>query len=218
MDTPGGTVTRPLRRHYDPTFWALHSFVHLQGEERGAALCLALPGSIAAWPGGRLEAITQRNATIETAYGFLHFAGNPVRGHERDVYNAEMALLFTGAGDWAPQNLPALAYRAANAATARAARAQFAALAAALVEVDPPGVFLTALKLASRGVGLILRLYAPGRRGQEVSLSMRDAALAAAYLCDARERDLRPLEVRGGSLRLAMPGPIATVRMEVDLK
>ena len=34
MDTPGGTVTRPLRRRYDPTFWALHSFVHLQGEDR----------------------------------------------------------------------------------------------------------------------------------------------------------------------------------------
>ena len=141
-----------------------------------------------------------------------------MRGHERDVYNAEMALLFTGTDGGVRQDLPALAYRAANAATARTARAHFAALAATLVRVDPPEVFLTALKPASRGPGLILRLYAPGRRGQDVTLSLCDAVLAAAHLCDARERDLRPLPVRGGSLSLVMPGPIATVRVEVDAK
>jgi hypothetical protein len=219
MDTPGGTITRPLRKRYDPTFWAAHSFVHVQGAENspnGAALCLALPGLVAAWPDGRLEAITQRNAITETAYGFLRFPNNPVRGHECDVYNAEMALLFTEPGAAVRPDLPSLAYRAANAATARAARARFAAVVSKQLQIDPPGVLLTAMKPAGRGAGLILRLYAPGRSGQEISLSLSGVTLAAAYLCDAREREIRSLDVREGSVRLVMPGPIATVRVEVE--
>jgi hypothetical protein len=213
MDTPGGVIARPFRRGYNPTFWALHSFVHLAGPERGVALCTGLPGSVSGTPAGRLEAITQRNALIETAYGFLNLASNPVRGHESRRYTAELALLFTGPGDPLEHDLPAAAYRIGNGTAARAARARLDALAAALVQVDPPGVLLVAFKPVQRGEGTILRLYGPGRRGAEVRLAFQPGAVRAAWLCDSRERDLRPLDVQDGVVRLAMPGSIATVRV-----
>jgi hypothetical protein len=34
-----------------------------------------------------------------------------------------------------------------------------------------------------------------------------------AFLCDARERDLQPLEIRDGRIHLTMPGTIASVRL-----
>jgi hypothetical protein len=37
-----------------------------------------------------------------------------------------------------------------------------------------------------------------------------------ALLCDAREHDLEPLEVRNGSVRVAMPGTVASIRFLLD--
>jgi hypothetical protein len=44
-------------------------------------------------------------------------------------------------------------------------------------------------------------------------VSVRECSLKAACLCDARERDLEPLPVTGQSVRLTIPGAIASVRL-----
>jgi hypothetical protein len=74
-------------------------------------------------------------------------------------------------------------------------------------------VAVTALKPASRGEGLILRLDALNVPQGTISITLRGRSVRAAFLCDARERDLEPLVVREGCADLTMPGPIATVRL-----
>jgi hypothetical protein len=34
-----------------------------------------------------------------------------------------------------------------------------------------------------------------------------------AFLCDARERDLEPLEVQDSAVRVVMPGTVSTIRL-----
>jgi alpha-mannosidase len=86
-------------------------------------------------------------------------------------------------------------------------------LAASLVATNRPEVMVTAVKPASRGSGIIVRLctYAPG--GLPVDVTVRGRPLKAAFLCDARERDLEPLPITGQSVRLTMPGAMASVRL-----
>ena len=47
-----------------------------------------------------------------------------------------------------------------------------------------------------------------------VRLSIYHMEVSKTTLCDARERDMGRLEVRGATVRLSMPGAIVTVRPE----
>ena len=211
MDAPGGMVARPSRRFYDPTFWPLHQFAHLQdgATGRGLAVLQALPGAISFTPDGRLELVAMRNATSEKAYGLIGLPANPASGHEREDYAFEYGLLFTSKGDWRANGL----HRAACDFAGSFGDAALRGLADSLVTTDSPDVWVTAVKPASRGEGIIVRLYSPFV--PEAPLWVRAPLLnvAGAALCDARERDLAPLEVQDGAVRVAMRGTIATLRL-----
>ena len=86
-------------------------------------------------------------------------------------------------------------------------------LAASPVTIDHPGVDVVAVKPASRGQGLIARLHTFTTPLPTVTLAAPGRAIKAAVLCDTRERDLEPLELRDGLVHLTMPGAIATVRL-----
>jgi len=73
-------------------------------------------------------------------------------------------------------------------------------------------VTIAAVKPASRGEGVIVRLVAPAAPGV-VRLVSHAFAVRSAALCDARERDLGELAVDGGVVTVAMTGTIATVRL-----
>jgi len=47
----------------------------------------------------------------------------------------------------------------------------------------------------------------------DVMVTAHHFPVVKAFLCDARERDLGSLEVRDGTVQLAMPGTIATIRL-----
>jgi len=82
-----------------------------------------------------------------------------------------------------------------------------------VVAVDNPAVNVIAVKPASRGQGIIVRLYSRRLSASPVTVTLRAFQVGQAYLCDARERDLGPLEVWDGAVRVAMPGTIATIRL-----
>jgi len=200
MDTPGGMIDRPLERFYKPTFWPLHRFVHLRDGEsgRGLAVMQQAPGAVACDENGVIELAAMRNATKETVLGFIGIPGNPASGHEKDAYSFEYSLLFTGGGDWRDNGVHSLVQRS---------------LADSPVSVDSPDVTVTALKPASRGDGIIIRLYADFCLEDPVILDASAMDFNKAYLCDSRERDIESLEVRDGSVFLRMKGNIASIRL-----
>jgi len=70
-----------------------------------------------------------------------------------------------------------------------------------------------AIKPASRGEGIIVSLYAPALPESDVLVTAHHFPVVKAFLCDARERDLGSLEVQDGTVQLAIPGTIATIRL-----
>ena len=218
---PGGVATRPLEKLYRPTFWPVQGFAHLQSREggRGVAILLDGPCAIAATPGGRVELLALRNAVRERLYGIVPVPAHPASGQERVPCSFDYALLLTPAGDWRANALGLLAEtRCETGGGEDSAQGESAA---ALVSVQTRGgsradVAVLAVKRAWRGEGVIVRLGSASVATEELEVGMEGRAVRAAWLCDARERDLAPLTVEGGGAVLTMPGSIASVRLMLD--
>jgi hypothetical protein len=215
MDTPGGVIVRPPQRIYDPTFWPLHHFIYLPDKQRpvGLVLLQALPGAVSYRPRAAVELVALRNATREKIFGFVNIPGNPAIGHEREVYALDYALLFTSGGDWPQADLASLINTVADSPWDTSDRAALRRLVAAAPTVDRTDVWIAAVKPASRGKGPIVRICALTVPDSPVLVTWPGRVIREAYLCDARERDIQPLPVEHGSVRLPMPGTIATLRL-----
>ncbi|MCD6400533.1 MAG: hypothetical protein J7L73_01270, partial [Anaerolineales bacterium] len=216
MDTPGGIVVRPPKRIYNPTFWSFHQFVHLQDDDtgRGLAILQPMPGAISTQPDGQLELVAMRNATREKVFGLIGIPGNPASGHERESYFFEYALVFTRVGDWKDNNIHLMARDLANNPWSNPKDTLLRSLSNSIVTTDSPDVWVIAIKPASRGDGIIVRLYTPDLPESPVMVTTPHFKVTNAFLCDARERDLETLEVQEEySVRVAMPGTIATIRL-----
>jgi len=218
MDVPGGVVTRPLKKWYDPTFWPVQQFVHLRdrASNGGFAALLGMPGAVSCSAGGRVELVALRNAVREKMYGLMPIPAMPATGHERYSYTFEYALLFTESGGWRENSVDVLSRQIIDDAHADDGLDSIRALVKSLVTVDSDDIAVTSIKSASRGGGFIVRLLTYAATGKQVSISMRDRTLVDAYLCDSRERDLSRLNVDGGVVHLVMPGSIATARIICD--
>jgi hypothetical protein len=215
MGEPGGVVTRPLQRFYQPTFWPAQDFVYLYDESagRGLAVLLTLPSAISCTSDGILEIIALRNANRERAFGFVNIPANPASGHEREPYAFHYALRFTGAGDWKTLHLPEQAHQFQRGLKEGQ---ELHSAVEALVQVEPPGALLSAFKPAARGAGLIVRLIHPAAIGQVLTLSLPGRHLRQAFLCDARERDLAPLSIDQGRVSWTATEAITTLRLIVE--
>lgn len=218
MDVAGGVVTRPARKIYNPTFWPLQSFAHLTDRVNGdgVALCVGRSGAFAVTAGGTLELVTLRNATGERAFGVVPIPATPANGDDRFTASYEYALGFTRGADWRAAGIPLLARELVDSPWDAEARGGVRQAAAAIATTDRADIVVSALKCAARGAGVIVRLQALHEPGGEVTLRFAGSAPTAAVLCDARERDLAPLEVSAGAVRLTMTGTIATVRLLID--
>ncbi len=215
MDTPGGLVTRPLQRIYTPTFWPLHHFVHLRDRETGYGLAILqpMPGAVSCQPDGRVELVAMRNATREKVFGLIGIPGNPASGHEREDYACEYALLFTEGSDWRENTLHLWSREAAVSPWNAPGESRLHGLVNAIVTVDHPDVWVTAVRPASRGTGIIVRLNAFEVPESPVLVSAPHLHVTGAALCDARERDLQSLKVQDGVVRVRMMGTVVTVRL-----
>lgn len=215
MDMPGGVIERPPEKFYVPTFWPLQHFVHIQDDiqGRGMALCLDMPGAISYRPDGRLEVVALRSASRERAFGFLPLLAMPVTAREHSVQTFDCALLFTPAGNWRDNGIPLVARSIIDRPWDTTGRAELRALAESVVTTDRSDIIVTAVKPASRGDGLIIRLSTYTSPGYPVSVTVSDRIVKAAFLCDARERDLEPLDIRDGTAHLTMSGAIGTLRL-----
>jgi hypothetical protein len=215
MDTPGGVAIRPPMRFYDPTFGPLQRFVHLQDDRdgRGLALLQSMPGAVSYQPEGTLELVALRNAPRETAFGVIKLPANPASGHETESATFDYAFLFTSVGDWRDNGIPEIARSMAFGWWDDPQRTALAAQSLQDVTTDRSDVWVAAVKPASRGGGVIVRLIALAVPETPVTVTARYLPVTAAFLCDARERDLAPLDVQDGNVQVVMTGTVATIRL-----
>jgi len=215
MDTPGGVAVRPPMRFYDPTFWPLQRWVHLQDDRdgRGLALLQSMPGAVSYQAGGTLELVALRNAPRETAYGVIKLPANPATGHETESTTFDYALLFTSGGNWRDNEIPEMARSIVFSPRDDPECDALQTSAATDVTTNRSDVWVTAVKPASRGDGVIVRLTASAVPETPVAVTARYLPVTGAFLCDARERDLAPLDVQAGTVRAVMTGTVATVRL-----
>jgi hypothetical protein len=213
MDVPGGIVERPVHKLCRPTFWPARSFVHLRDGQSdiGLAAFLGGPAAIACDGAGALEWIALRYAPRETAFHLLPVLAHPASGTEPHQGQLDYAVWFTTGGDARSHRLPHHVRRALRAALFGPNELDLDDLANSVMLVDRDDVQVTALKPAFRGDAVVARLasFAPG--AVEVRLSCPSRPIRRATLCDARERELRGLEVRGETVVVPMPHALASV-------
>jgi hypothetical protein len=217
MDVPGGVVRRPFTKIYDPTFWPAINFVHLKDHAsgRGMALFLGGPASVSGNRNGVVEWIALRNTPREKAFGFLPLLAHPASGTASEAFTFDYAVLFTPKGDWCENSLYSLGQEVLSDAWIRPDTPDVKKAADSLFRVDREDVFVTALKKASRGKGLIARLLCYSEVPCEVRLTYRDRLITKAVLCDARERDEEDVEVESGEAVVTIERAITTVRLFV---
>jgi len=216
MAQPGGVVIRPLEKHYCPTFWPMQDFAHIRDRAsgRGIAVFTRYPSAIACAPDGRIELVAFRNATHERAWGFISPPAFPAKGAEKLPYAFDYALRFTSDGDWRGAGVHRIVRELAATGWWDGAVPLPTVAVVTRADGSPCDVTVSAVKPAGRGEGVIVRLSAPFVPEESLIVTLRDRSIQAAWLCDARERDLAALAVRDGRALLTMPGTIATMRLQ----
>jgi hypothetical protein len=215
MDMPGGVVSRPNERVFSPTFWPFQHFLHLRSPVtgRGLAFYQNLPGAVSLAADGTLQAVALRNAPRERAYHFFPLSGNPAKGYERDAYSFVYGIEFTGGGDWIDNRLAEKAYSGNLNPWSDSKLTKLHRLAEELIAIDRSDVWVLANKPARRGTGRVVRLYALAGVQETATLESTQSEILEAFLCDARERNIRRLEVREGAVRVPLVGTMTSVRL-----
>ncbi|AKF10912.1 putative alpha-mannosidase [Sandaracinus amylolyticus] len=215
MNVPGGVVTRPHHKLYDPTFWPARSFAHVEDPAGfGLAVFLGGPACVALTRPGVVEWVVLRHAPLEMAFGVVPLPAHPASGVGTAEDGVEYAVWLTGPGDHRAHHLPREVRRSLRAGLTAPRSIDLDAIASEVMTTDCDDVLVSAIKVASRGGGHVVRLrsYRPGER-IDVRLRCGRRAIREARLCDARERDLGPLVVEGGAARVTVERAITSVRV-----
>lgn len=215
MNVPGGVVTRPLHKLYDPTFWPARSFAHLEDPAGfGLAVFLGGPACVGMTRPGVVEWVVLRHAPLEKAFGVLPLPAHPASGIGTAEDGVEYAVWITGPGDHRAHHLPREVRRSLRAGLGAPRSVDLDTIASEALVSDHLDVLVSAIKVASRGEGHVVRLrsYRPGER-LELRLRSPRRAIREARLCDARERDLAPLVVEDGAARVSVERAITSVRV-----
>jgi hypothetical protein len=215
MDAPGGVISRPSQKFYNPTFWPLYQFMHAQDKNngRGLAILTEMPGALSYRTDGHFELVALRNAPHERAFGFLPVLAMPASCHEHSFNTFEYSIILTSAGNWQHNCIPSIVTNLQASPWKRTVSSDFPVLPEPIVTSNSPEITVSAIKPASRGSGIIARLSTFDSSKAPVSITVRGRTVKAASLCDARERDIEPLVVNNETVHLTMPGTIATVRL-----
>jgi len=140
---------------------------------------------------------------------------SPSWGDGRLPHAFDYALLFTAGGNWRENDLDLVARGLCATPWHDDGYTSCTGADAAVVTTDRDDVAVVAVKAASRGEGIIARLYSLTTPPPAVTLALAHGQVEHAVLCDARERDLAPLEIDDGRVLVPMPGALATIRLYV---
>ena len=215
MEVTGGVVDRPLAKLYRPTFWVAGRFAFIRDEalERGLAVFPGGPSVVSCDARGRVELLALRSARKERAFYVLPLLAHPAAGRDFGVQSLDYALLVTAGGDWYESRLHALSRHIHAPCRWDPGRTRLAALAERVCSTDNEDVEILAVKRPLRGEGFVVRLFSPVPVDGEVAVSLCGIGIKRAVACDARERDMKELEVREGKALVPMRRGIATIRV-----
>jgi hypothetical protein len=219
MAQPGGVVKRPLEKNYHPTYWSMQSFAHAYShpDQPGFAFFATQPTAVASLKGEVIEFIALRNALHETAFGVMGIPANPAAGFEKQACPFEYAFGFTKDGGWPENQLEAIADQVKDRFLGKRDAFRYHEQVQGQVEIDAPEpVRILALKRAHRGEGIILRLRAYQIPQSSVIIHLPQQPIKSASLCDARERELKSLEVEKGKVTLSLTDTLTTLRLILD--
>ncbi|WP_458012283.1 glycoside hydrolase family 38 N-terminal domain-containing protein [Candidatus Solincola sp.] len=205
MEVNGGLVRRTSVKLYEPTFWAAGRLVIPEDEDGGwdVAFLPGVPSCVGYGPDRGFELAVMRNASRERVFGILPLLSFPASGPERGVQVIEYALLLPPANEGEESLNACLKVALGESPSAQPLH----------WKTIPEEVMVAAVKRPLRGKGYIVRLYSPFPGLREVTLFREDMDIEEAFLCDAREREMKELPVSGGRVYLAMSSPLATVRV-----
>lgn len=231
MHQPGGVVQRPLQRCHEPTYWPLHSFAHVLGTSgasgshtTGTSLTVATasPTGLHVAADATVQVVVGRTAVKELAWGVVPILA-PVWGRRWPVQNSTTAF------EWPVE--PVTRSSEPVAADARSLRgvALFDTVTTAAgssvprwpISIDDPLVETVAMKLADRGTGIMVRLRNWGDPSMRRTVGVRlspgtDAVITRAWRTDARERDLREVQVHDGVVDLDLDHHLTTLRIHTS--
>lgn len=209
MDTVGGTIVRPHERLHRPTFWPVPSLVSLREASCPYALHASFeaPTAVSLSPLRELEWIVARNPIKERAFGLLPVLAHPIGGTVDELQTHRAALFVTE-----PGRMAASVARELELAWFPPELRETKRYADSLVRCDDPEVSVLAIKRADVGPGIIVRLATRDPRTVHVTFAR---PVVSATLCDAREVDQTPLEVRDGGVVVALQFRLTTLRIVV---
>ncbi len=219
MAQPGGVVKRPLEKDYNPTYWSMQSFAHAYShpDQPGFAFFATQPTAVASLKREAIEFIALRNALHETAFGVMGIPANPAKGFEKQACAFEYAFGFTKDGGWQENRLEAIADQVKDRYLGKRDAFLYQEHVQGQIEIDAPKpVRIAAFKAAHRGEGFILRLRAYQIPQSPVTIHLPKHPIQAASLCDAREREIKSLEVKKGKIALSLTDTLTTLRLILD--
>ncbi len=218
QEVPFGVLERPLKKNFDPTFWAVKNWIDLvdYSEEFGVNLAIAAPAAVHASESGSLEMIALRYTPQERVLG-MPVLSFPAIGSDPYEHEFEYGFFSHGHKDWLERSVFSQAQTVLNDSWIAPEKPDIQGLALSLVQTDRKDVVVTSLKKAESGNGVIVRLlrYAPEPVTVRLTYSGHEGSggrdVKEAFRTDALERVQKPLEVRDGNVELEMPYSLATV-------
>jgi alpha-mannosidase len=190
------------------------AFIQKPKEGRGFVVFMAGPSVISCNNGGEMELVVMRNTRKEKAFGIFPLMGFPAAGADHDKQTLDYAVLPTDSGGWWENRLHKLGESVLHPHWRDPEEAAMMALSDSLIMIDNEELSIMAIKRAQRGDGLIVRLFMPFPKGEEVILAMKNRDIKEASLCDARERDREKIAVKNGKALVPLHNPITTARLQ----
>ncbi len=212
QEVPFGVVERPLRKNFDPTFWAVKNWVDLVDGSGafGADVGVGAPASVHADEAGQIEMIALRYAPQERVLG-IPVLSFPAIGSDRREHEFDYAFRPHGPGDWLERRAFAGAEEALGDSWSEPRKPNLERLAFSGVELDREDVRVTALKRAETGDGVIVRLMRYAPEPVFVAVSFPGLEIKEAHLADGLERVRDRLDIKGGVVEIEMDRSIVTV-------
>jgi alpha-mannosidase len=157
--------------------------------------------------------VALRNAPKERAFGFIPVLAHPAGGSDDGEHVFEYAIRFTPRGDFRANRIAFTARQVLRELPCAPEGLEMELLAKGTLVVDHPEIMVTAMKIASRGEGVIARLQSFAAGPTEIHLHSPIRPIRSAWTCDARERDLAALPVHDGSVHASLERSITSIRL-----